>query len=105
MDEYELQDFLEETMDGEFRTQLEDNSAIILSRLLLGYRKMYKNGQTGELNADLAQRFPPKATSNVAASVKRKNENDMEDVAEFIFIIILINGILKKKGINFFLFN
>lgn len=66
-------------MDNEFNTKLEDNSAIILSRLVLGYYKLYKNGQHNELSADLAQRFPAKsANSNVNSSVRHRNENQMD---------------------------
>ena len=79
IDEYDLQEFFEDTMDNEFNTQLEDSSAIILARLILGYFKMYKNGQLSELSADLAQKFPPKSKANVTASVKYKDQNQMED--------------------------
>ena len=84
LDEYELQDFFEDTMDQEFNTQLEDSSAIILARLILGFYKMYKNGQMNELSADMAQRFPKKA-SNVENSKRQKSENQMEDDVNVIF--------------------
>ncbi len=77
LDEYDLQEFFEETMDNEFNTKLEDNSAIILSRLVLGYYKLYKNGQLNELSADLAQRFPAKS-NNVSSSVRHRDENQMD---------------------------
>lgn len=86
LDEYELQDFFEDTMDTEFNTQCEDNSAIILSRLLLSYYKMFKAGQLADLTADLAKKFPPKASkSNISSSVKYKDANQAEeDVRNFL---------------------
>jgi hypothetical protein len=65
-------------MDQEFNTHLDDNSAIILARLILGFYKMYKNGQLNELSADLAQRYPEKAW-NVENSKRLQGENPLAD--------------------------
>lgn len=76
-------------MDTEFNTQCEDNSAIILSRLLLNYHKMFKAGQLAELNAELAKKFPPKSSKSTASSVKAANQAGEDDVNQSSFYFFL----------------
>ncbi len=76
--DHELQEFLQDTMFDDFNTQLDDNSAIILARLIISFYNMYKNGQYTELSAILLQKYPNKAS--VVNSMKVKTNQTGEEV-------------------------
>lgn len=78
MEDFELEEFFEDTMNTEFNSILEDGSAIQLAKLLLNYKKMVNKNQLTELKEDLQKRFPTKSNT-VASSIKFKEPNQPED--------------------------
>lgn len=78
LEDFELAEFFEDTMNTEFNSILEDGSAIQLARLLLNYKKMVNKNQLTELKEDLQKRFPTKSNT-VASSIKFKEPNQPED--------------------------
>ena len=79
MDDYEIEEFFEDTMNAEFNTVLEDNSAIVLARLLISYYQMYKTGRLNELQQDLTQKFPQNKASNISSSIKFKDQTQPDN--------------------------
>jgi hypothetical protein len=80
LEDFELQEFFEETMNNEFDTLLEDDSALQLARLLIKFFQMYKSGKIEELNLEISKLSSNKSSSNIKASMKApSNENDSDD--------------------------
>ena len=77
MEDYELEQFFEDTMNNEFNSIIDDGSALQIAKLLLKYSELYRSGKLVELQEDISKRFASKAP-NVQASVKCKN--DQEDL-------------------------
>jgi hypothetical protein len=90
LDDFELEEFFEDTMNNEFNTVLEDNSAVVMARLLLKYNQMYRKGNHAELNEELLKKFPQnKTSSTVSSSIKFKDQNQPEEDVINIYLIAI----------------
>jgi hypothetical protein len=65
-------------MNTEFNSILDDDSDIQIAKLLIGYNGLYRDGQIGELAAELTKRFPSNKHSSAQSSVKLKQNEDEE---------------------------
>ena len=89
MEDFELEEFFEDTMNNEFNCILDDNSPQQLARLILNYYKLYKNGRNSEIVEDLHKRFPKNLASGINSSIKFKNKDqENEDDVTFRFLPI-----------------
>ena len=79
LEDYEIEEFFEDTMNAEFNTMLEDNSAIVMARLLINYYQMYKSGRLNELQHDLTQKFPQNKASKISSSIKFKDQTQPDN--------------------------
>ena len=84
LEDFELEEFFEDTMNNEFNCILDDDSPKQLSKLILNYYKLYKSGQTVELIADLNKRFPKNKSSGINSSIKFKNDTQEDDEVKFL---------------------
>lgn len=74
MEDYELEEFFEDTMNNEFNSIMDDGSPLQLARLLIEYHKLYRSGQLAQLEQDLIMRYP-QTNTNALKSVKAKSAN------------------------------
>ena len=80
LEDFELEDFLEDTMNQEFNTILDDNSPAELSKILINYNHLLRSGKTNEITDDINRRFAKKSSSStVNSSIKFKNQEQMDD--------------------------
>ena len=96
MEDYELEEFFEDTMNNDFNTILDDNSASQLSKVLVNYNHLFRSGKLNEISEDLNKRFPSKKPATVSSSIKQTNDD--EDV---IFSNLNLD---PKKNLNKFSF-
>ena len=73
--EQNIQEYLEEVMDEEFNTELDDGSSIELSKLIVRYFQMIQEGKLAEVNQEL--QIQQATASSLQSSVRTKT-NDME---------------------------
>ena len=85
LEDFELEEFFEDTMNNEFNCILDDNSPMQLSKLILNYYKLFKNGRGSEIAEDLSKRFPKALSNGLSASIKFKNK-DLNDNDEEVQI-------------------
>ena len=74
-------------MNNEFNCILDDDSPRQLSKLILNYFRMFKNGQNTEIVEDLNKRFPKNKLSGINSSIKFKQEGQDDEVI-FLFLIL-----------------
>ena len=74
LEDYELEDFLVDTMDKELHAELEDGSDKQVAALLLKYSLLYRTGKHVEL-AEYVQKSS-KSTNHAAACVKANNDGE-----------------------------
>lgn len=67
-------------MNNEFNCILDDDSPRQLSKLILNYFRMFKNGQNTEIVEDLNKRFPKNKLSGINSSIKFKQEGQDDEV-------------------------
>ena len=79
MEDFELEDFFEDTMNNEFNTILDDDSASNIAKNVLKYFDMYKCGQHLELmNCINDHELKFKNKSTVSSSIKQSNDDDVK---------------------------
>jgi hypothetical protein len=76
LEDVELEEFFEDTLNAEFNLVLEDNSAIQIARQLLEYRRLVREGRGAELLASLNVKKPPAAAVHQSVKFKDSNNND-----------------------------
>jgi hypothetical protein len=83
LEDYELEEYFDDTMNKEFNCLIDDNSSLSIARLILDYNKLYLNQEFDHIFNDLKQRFPECRASDasLAASVKFKFGNHDVSVA------------------------
>jgi hypothetical protein len=74
-------------MNNEFNCILDDDSPRQLSKLILNYFRMFKNGQNTEIVEDLNKRFSKNKLSGINSSIKFK-QDDQDDEVIFLFLIL-----------------
>jgi hypothetical protein len=85
LEDYELEEFFEDTMNNEFNSILDDGSALITGRLLLGYRKFMLEGRYAEIENDLNVRYPHATNLSIQSSIKQKNDDVNLFCLSFLF--------------------
>ncbi len=76
----ELEEYFEDTLNTEFNLVLEDNSAILIARQLLNFRKLAQESQLTELGEQVAKLSKRKAPVDKSVKCKDGNNNDQDDV-------------------------
>jgi hypothetical protein len=79
LEDFELEEFFEDTMNNEFNIILDDDSASNIAKSVLKYFHMFKCGQNLELmNCINGLELKFKNKSTVSSSVKQSNDDDVK---------------------------
>lgn len=74
LEDFELEDYLEDTMNKEFNTILDDGSCLQIGRLLIKYNALYRSGKIQELGEELEKRYPKKQRVLFKLLIKSKTQ-------------------------------
>lgn len=91
MEQYELEEFLANTMDKELNVELEDNSEVQVAAWLLGFAQLYRAGKIAELNHEVALKNLKKNTQSKAC-VSVGDDPKEDEVFIFCLLISLKTG-------------
>jgi hypothetical protein len=92
LEDIELEDYFEDTLNSEFNLMLEDNSAILIARQLLAHRKLARDGRLTELAEQIAKLSQKKAPVDKSVKFTDSNNNQEEDVSLCFFFVKCIFG-------------